>query len=833
MAESHIDGEVLARPGQLLRDHLADVAAMAEDFACAIGLPTAGKLLGAAHDEGKASAIFQQYIRSATGILDPEDEEYVDAAGLKGKIDHSSAGAQKLWRAIAQTGSPAQDVLFAQMLALCICSHHSGLIDCLEPGGESVFDRRIDKGTELTHLPEALAAFGDGFGAPGDSLLPRTIQEMRSRLFAMLRPEKSKICVGCGLLDTKVCRVQNPLAWFSLGLATRMLLSCLVDADHTDSADAERPQNASLRSSGAPPWAELITRLEDRLAKFAGGRQIDTIRGDISAHCLARAAEPKGLFTLTVPTGGGKTLAGLRFALHHAAHHSMDRIINVIPFTSIIDQNAQVAREILENGREFGSIVLEHHSNLTPEKETPRTRLASECWDAPVVYTTMVQFLESLFRGGTRNARRMHRLANAVIIFDEIQTLPVNCVHLFCNAMNFLVLECGASVVLCTATQPLLDRLARPELGALALGPERELMPDKEDLFQKLKRVEILDETRPTGWTVREVADLAAREYQRTGSCLVVVNTKRWARELHEECVRRGLAGVRHLSTDMCAQHRLGVLDSMRKELDAKLPVLCISTQLIEAGVDISFGAVIRFLAGLDSMVQAAGRCNRNAENESGALGQVHVVNPEKENLSSLKEIQVGRDVSLRVLSEFRRDPASLGGSLLHPKAMERYFTYAFFDRRDEMAYPVSAEKAGRDDTLFNLLSCNPRNPGNMRTHLTLRQSFATAGKLFQVIDAPTQGVLVPYGEGGTLIAELCGVFDPHQEKALLRRAQRYCVNVFPNVLKGLQEAQALHETQTGSGIWYLDARHYSKQLGLSVTMVEEMNPLICDGGAL
>lgn len=819
--------QCIARKGQKLLAHLSGAAARAERFARAFGLPLSGGLAGFSHDEGKVSAIFQQYIRSATGDFDPEDEEFVDAKGLKGKIDHSSAGAQRLWQAATRGKASPANRLFAQMLALCICSHHCGLIDCLGPDGEDLFDKRMGKDDEKTHIREVREAFGEGFGAPGEQALPAVMAEMRARLAATFKSEPSPFCEGCSLKDSRKCPIPNPLAWFSLGLTTRMLFSCLVDADHTDSADAAHPDNAGLRSLDAAPWSRLVERLEKRLAEFHGERAIDAIRRDISAHCLARATDPKGVFTLTVPTGGGKTLAGLRFALRHAAHHGMSRIINVIPFTSIIDQNAQVARGILEEGEPFGSVVLEHHSNLTPEKESPRTQLAAENWDAPVIYTTMVQFLESLFRGGTRSARRMHRLAGAVIVFDEIQTLPVNCAHLFCNAVNFLVRECGASVVLCTATQPLLDRLARPELGVLSLGPRCELMPERDALFDQLKRTEILDETKPGGWSLAEIADLAIDELRRAGSCLVVVNTKAWARALYEECAGRGVAAVRHLSTDMCAAHRLRVLDGMRADLAAGRPVLCVSTQLIEAGVDISFGAAIRFLAGLDSIVQTAGRCNRNGEAKN-TPGRVHVLDPDQENLGSLREIKTARDNTSRVLREFKADPDSLGGSLLHPKAMERYFTYAFFDRREEMAYPVPGSKAGHTDTLVNLLACNRSNPGNMRTPPALRQSFATAGKLFTVIDAPTQGVIVPYEDGKGLIAQLCGVSDPHQARPLLRQAQRYAVNVFPCKFQSLGKAHAVHETQKGSGIWYLDARHYSGRFGLSVTEVEAMAPNIC-----
>ncbi len=816
------NADLIARPGQSLHDHLANVASLTAIFADGLGLPTAGMLIGSVHDAGKASSAFQRYIRSASGIYDSEDEEYVDASGLKGKIDHSTAGAQQMWRTFHQSQPKMQNMLFAQMLALCICSHHSGLIDCLGPNGEQTFKQRMDKPGDATHLQEVLTAFGqDGETLRNENLF-KAMQEMRQRLGAMLRPERSPRCKGCSLFDQKACRIPNPLAWFSLGLMTRMLFSCLLDADRIDSADSEHPENVRLRSSGPTGWWKLVSRLETELSEFSASTVIDPIRKEISEQCGKRAAEAKGLFTLTVPTGGGKTLSGLRFALRHAAQYGMDRIIHVIPYTSIIDQNAHVARGILEKGEAFGSIVLEHHSNLEPDKGTPRTRLSAECWDAPVIYTTMVQFLESLFRGRTRSARRMHRLANAVIILDEIQTLPVECVHLFCNAVNFLIRECRSSVVLCTATQPLLDRVDT-DLGALALGPEREIVPDGDRLFHELKRVEILPQTRPAGWTAEEIADLTVRELQRTGSCLVVVNTKKWARQLYEECARRSVARRYHLSTGMCPAHRLRVLEEMGARL-GKEPVLCVSTQLIEAGVDISFGAVIRFLAGLDSIVQAAGRCNRNGE---ATLGRVYVLNPASEDLSRLRAIKIGRDVAWRVLSEFCEDPASLGGSLLHPLAMERYFTYAFFQHSQEMAYPVSAGEAGRSDTLLDMLSCNLRNPGTMHFQPSLRQSFATAGELFEVIDAPTQGVIVPYGEGKQLITELCRIFDPKQQAPLLRRAQRYSVNVFPNVLKQLHEAQVIYETQKESGIWYLDARYYSEEFGLSSTAVELM-PLLC-----
>ncbi len=313
-----------------------------------------------------------------------------------------------------------------------------------------------------------------------------------------------------------------------VGLLVRFLFSCLIDADRVDSACFENPARVKyITDRESFQWDSLILRIEDHLGSFKQEYPIDRLRREIAEYCLNAAKRDKGTFTLTVPTGGGKTLASLRFALHHAKIHEMDRVIYIIPFTSIIDQNAQVARQILEpEGIEPGSVVLEHHSNLTPEKQTWRSKVISENWDAPIVFTTNVQFLETLFGSGTRGARRMHQLANSVLIFDEIQTLPINCIHLFNNAINFLVEQCGSTVVLCTATQPLLNRVDAHK-GAIKLHEGSEIISDVRQLFDDLKRVEVLNDSKPGGWLLEEVAELTQEETLAVGSCLVIVNNKK------------------------------------------------------------------------------------------------------------------------------------------------------------------------------------------------------------------------------------------------------------------------------------------------------------------
>lgn len=568
----------------------------------------------------------------------------------------------------------------------------------------------------------------------------------------------------------------------------------------------------------------LLGRLDQELKNFKGVTRIDELRREVSERCFLASVRPKGAFTLTVPTGGGKTLASLRFALSHAAKWKTERIIYVSPYTPIIDQNANVVRKILEpDGTEFATVVLEHHSNLTPLRQTWRSKILSENWDAPVVFTTAVQLLEALFGSGTRAVRRMHQMANAILIFDEIQTLPVRCVHLFNNAMNFLVEQCGSSVVLCTATQPLLHRVD-PIKGAIHLGKDAEIMPDVAGLFGGIQRYETYDARKAGGWEHAKAAQLAVAEARRAGSCLAVVNTKAEALSIFRACKSAGSdIPLYHLSTSMCPAHRMKALGEIKERMSNRPPVICVSTQLIEAGVDIDFGSVIRALAGLDSIAQAAGRCNRHG---GPVMGHVHVINLSGELPKPLSDIRAAQEAAQRVLDENARPCEDRTVDLWNPRLTEDYFHYYFFDRRDEMDYPVKADQAQRDDNLLNMLgenklavaACRPRPP------TYLRQAFMTAAEAFEPIDANTRGVIVPYGaEGKAIIGELCAAWELEKQFALLKRAQRFTVNVFQHVLERLQQMKAVFEVQAGTGILYLDEKYYNSDFGLNVEGTEEM----------
>ena len=807
----------LDRLQQLLIDHLLETSSISGQLAAKLNLGLVGELLGLMHDFGKYSRKFQKYLHDETGLFNPDlDDEESTPNGSK--VDHSTAGAQWVYRELRKFGAE-QGIgeLFGQMLGLCIASHHGeGLIDCLDGEGNPKWIERFNKTDELTHLVECERSADEAVQKKAHELAGENL--IRSLLDAV-KP----------ILSNQT--INNKIKEFYLGCLTRFLFSCLIDADRINSSDFEQEAQKDVRRlTEKPDWQSAIDQLEAKLAGFENRYPIDEIRRRISDDCLKRAVDFQGIYTLTVPTGGGKTLASLRYAFHHAQKHNLDRIIYIIPYTSIIDQNAQAVREIL--GEDW---VLEHHSNLEPEKQSWQDKLLSENWDKPIVFTTMVQFLDAWFGGGTRGARHIHPMTNSVLIFDEIQTLPVKCVHLFCNVLNWLTAFGKSTAVLCTATQPLLGELELQNFpeekretiaarGLLRLPENAEIMGKHQDLdklFDELSRVEIRFNEKSGGWNVENAGAFLLEQFATTPSCLFIVNTKKWAQELYQYCQRQNVPpeALFHLSTHQCAAHRKAIFDTIKGRLKNKEPVICISTQLIEAGVDISMACVIRALGGLDSIAQAAGRCNRHGEKKG--KGQVWVLNLQEQDFTRiLPDIQAGKNHAERVFRDFA------GQDILQPEAMKRYFEYYFYQRSDEMAYSVKNSATG---SLLDWLSDNALNPyGEKNSKRSkplplLMQSFKSAGRAFQAIDAPTRAVIVPYGEGTELIAKLCGEWDPKEMHRTLQKAQRYSVNVFPNVWDKLQKENVLHETIEGSGIYYLDERHYNDEFGLSLDETSEM----------
>ncbi|GAA0314115.1 CRISPR-associated helicase Cas3' [Psychrobacter aestuarii] len=844
---------------QPLYDHLTGTAAIAKALAAKIGLPLSGELIGLVHDLGKYSTAFQEYLKKSVAYdkyqhLD-EDEEaglLLDSKPKRGSVDHSTAGAiylneqfKKLSSSYIQAHSQQkirryEGQLLADMLFICVASHHSGLINIVGQNTQPYLSERKNKPEEKTHYTQALehAQQEQLFAQLGGSFKKDTLKEFQSIV--------KKI-----MTDSRATDKQKD---FYLGFLTRLLFSCLIDADRSNSIAFEHPNQAHLLDCKRADWQIAIDKVETLYQGFADKAEqsppnpINEQRNHIAQTCLHAAQSDQGIFTLTVPTGGGKTLASLRFAVQHAKRHNLERIVYIIPFTSIIEQNATEVRKILEeegsDGIFDGQWVLEQHSNLEPEVQTWQSKLIMDNWNAPIVFTTMVQFLESCFGGGTKGVRRLHQLSRAVLIFDEIQTLPMNCYYLFCSALNFLTTHASATAVLCTATQPVLDNLPIAHNGSL--NPATEIIGERaqlHNLFDTLQRVDIHDHTEKPQ-DLDGLTNYASDNFAKFSSTLVIVNTKVWASQLYQKLSETVPEDeLYHLSTSQCARHRKDLLDQIRHRLKQGLPTLVISTQLIEAGVDVSFRSVVRFLAGLDSIAQAAGRCNRHGEmrDDQGASvkGQVFIICPESENLNKLPTIAQGKAIMSNILSQWAHNTYG-DVHLLHPDIMQQFFHHYYQTEHGikEMAYPIkdSRGKSTGTETLYNWLSSNSTNPltnnNNTQRHQAeqfpqLWQSFMDAGRTFKAIDAPTKAIIVPYLEKGRhLISALCNtsVNDSHFYQ-LVRDAQQYSINVFAHTFDALFTVGALH-TVRDTGIFILSEAFYDAQMGLNLEGTSELDLL-------
>ncbi len=601
-------------------------------------------------------------------------------------MNHSSAGAL---HAVDKLGAKGR------LLAYLIAGHHAGLADWYS-------DEHV-----LASLSQRL--------------------EERQHLLAI-----SQVVVPNDILHPAITPATKPVGGEAgVALWLRMLFSCLVDGDFLDTEKFMDREKSRGRFSSV---TELLNTLDKHMAQFMAEvkpTSVNDVRALVFHQCRERASDLPGIFSLTVPTGGGKTLSSLAFALTHAVRYKKRRIIYVIPYTSIIEQTAGIFRDI------FGENVVEHHSNLDPEKESAKSRLATENWDAPVIVTTNVQFFESLFAARTSSCRKLHNILNSVVILDEAQLLNPEFLQPILNTINLLARYYGVTFVLSTATQPALNSREGFDWTFRGLEGVREIMSDPDALYRELERVTV---GMPCDFNTRQEWEEIAAELTAHDSVLAIVNTRGDCRELH------GLMpeGTIHLSAAMCGEHRAQVIERIRDRLKRKVPTRVISTQLVEAGVDIDFPVVYRALSGLDSIAQAAGRCNREGLAKRGTV--VVFVPPKSSPPGTLRRAEQ-TTVSL------------LGGKsddLITRELFTRYFEH-FYVRAE------SLDKHGIND----LLTKDARE---------LKIQFRTAAEKFKLIDnVETQAILVWYGESQPLIGKLK---KDGPERWLMRKLQRYSVNL-------------------------------------------------------
>ena len=768
---------------QTIKEHSEHVAQLAAHSLAGVGLSALGQLAGLLHDMGKYTRAFYDYIWQAY--------RHPEAKPPKGTAPHAQTGAIYAYERWYCSGQ--YEKLTAQILSLVIRAHHSGLPDCICPDGSSPYLECMEaaRTDARTHYDEAKGNFlANVCGTDAlDSLFLESVAEVRA--FAETAGKDKA----------------------SYGYTTRVLLSTLVDADRWDSACFERGENPfGAPVQCAPAWGMLLSRLNESLRKFDSATRIAEIRNGVSLRCFAAAHDAPGIYRLTVPTGGGKTLASLRFALEHARMHDMRRIFYVIPFNTILDQNAGALRDALQNYEG----ILEHHSNVVMDDEAEQsahTRLA-ERWDSDIILTSFVHFMNTLYRKENTDARRMHRLQRSVIIFDEVQAIPQNCIRLFERAVQFLVRGLGCTAVLCTATQP-----------SLALEGA-DIIQNAGALFQSLRRTEIIDETRPAR-TCEEAAQNALSLLREYGAVLMIVNTKKAAESVCQKVKDGAPANVHcfHLSTNMCPAHRMETLEELRALLKNGASVFLISTSLIEAGVDVSFPIVIRSFAGLPSILQAAGRCNRNGEQ---ALGRVYVWTLSEEKLERLPFVQHGQALTADVMLMAREERLDLQDlvciRLYFDKEQKLYGAEG--KRNVERSYPF------KNTNLVELLGKNkPGKDAMVRLYpqyqgrLFLKQAFRTAGEAFRVIPENTVSVIVPYGEGRQLLARLLAGGGTGEMIMLLRKLQRYTVNLYETAYRALLQQGGLC-FYPEYGVTVLREAYYSGETGVTAAP-ETMDSMI------
>jgi CRISPR-associated endonuclease/helicase Cas3 len=721
---------------ETLADHLNKVENSASTFAVALGERSWGEVLGRCHDLGKLSDEFQLYLqKSGAASIDAGAED----EAIPGRVDHSTFGARFVAEAVGKVPG--------QLLAFCIAGHHTGLPD------EASSDDTTQRSTLRYKLDSAR------YSIPAVQVPDVVLPTLRSPL---------KL--------TAAGRADVP---FQLAFFTRMLFSCLIDADRTRTEEFCNPEKALVRGglgsgSGRPSLAALKDRLDASLSekqKKAEPTEVNLQRTIVLEHCRDAACLPPGFFSLNVPTGGGKTLSSLAFALGHAVKYDLRRVVVAIPFTSIIEQTADVYRTALGPFAEAG--LVEHHTNLQPRHDTRSNQFGAENWDAPLIVTTNVQLLESLFAYRTTPCRKLHNLAQSVIVLDEAQTIPVELLKPALAALRELVLNYGCSIVLCTATQPALERRADFEIGLEAVRP---IIPDAVPLFHALRRVEV----RSLGKLPdSELALLLAKQR----SALCIVNTRPHASRLYDQVAEKSEPGeCFHLSTWMCGAHRRTVLKMIRKRLNRKLPCRVVSTQLVEAGVDLDFPVVYRAEAGFDSIAQAAGRCNREG---LLALGLTYVFEAEEKPPAGF--LRAAADAAKELLPHYP-DP-------LAPEAIEAYFRLLYWIRKDSWDKHKVMEKMGFDCARERALL-----------------QFREVARAFQMIQDDQLPILVPcYKKSAILRDKLMAGHVPFVPQ---RELQPYLVSIRKEAMRQLNDRGFVMEHE--SGVWLLLNRSlYSANKGL------------------
>lgn len=761
------------------------------------GLSQVMSLCAAVHDMGKNKQAFQDYICADKNVRQK----------LRGSVAHASTGAKYVYD--RHHDSPNPIGIMTEMISYAVAAHH-GVFDCVKDPEEKtdLFSNKLDnvegydeacRNAEKDYLKEydpvrmfegASAEFRSVWGKIGGAF----------QKTAALIQMKDK--AGGGNVEDgkdggnredradnkKIVMKLTECKFFLLSCLQRLILSILIDSDWEATSDFMN-QTDTLSKRGdlsakeifekaSVNFSEYMRRKHEEISRrqlTEKEKEIFEARNFLQEECKRFAGHPAGIYCLPIPTGGGKTLSGLAYALEYCRlHPETERVIYVSPYISITEQNAEVFRDAVGNPQ----WILEHHSSVTktPDENSEdyrsdgRSRFEMN-WEEPFICTTFVQFMNTLFSDKSECVRRMHRLVNAVVIIDEVQSMPTKCIHTFNYMINFLNAVCNTDVILCTATQPALRETECP----ICYSEPKSMIENPENWFRKFERVQIILPQKRQAYTLESLADEIACRTSEHRSILIVLNTKSAVRNLYDHLTENGIPAV-YLTTNLCAEHRSDRIKAIKDTLTQKdKPIVVVSTNLIEAGVDISFECVYRSMTGLDSLAQTAGRCNRNGELE---CGEIYLIELEGENAGNMTELQQKMRVTRDVIDRyFGSQGGEKEGSLLLPEWMDEYYKEFYFYESDQMNFWISH----MDKNIMELLSTGFAPHG--KKHV-MNQAYQTAGREYRVIDDDSFGVIVPYKKGRELIESLQEASDIKEIKGYIRQAQRYTVNVRTKRLK-------------------------------------------------
>lgn len=776
---------------QTVEEHCRGVAEIAAELLSDIGLEKTAYLAGMVHDLGKFSENFKNYIEKAA------DGEKVQ----RGSVNHTFAGVRFLLEKHSDEQLSGFSDIVLEILAYAVGAHH-GLFDCVDDNNNNGFTKRIQKeGIDYLNAAQEFLKI---------CCSKQDIEDLLKQSEKEFLPVFNEIEK---LADNADAKIQNTQITFYIGFLARLILSAIIEADRSDTSQFMNGYSEKTVKNISEIWINCIKNVEQKLSTMPLDKPINETRAQISALCAEAGNLESGIYRLNLPTGAGKTLTSLRYALHHALKHNKKRIIFTMPLLSIIEQNAGIIHEYIGNE----DILLEHHSNVIETDETgelDKRELLIESWNVPIIITTMVQLLNTLFAGKTSNIRRMQALCNSIIVIDEVQTVPDKMLSLFNLALNFLAKICNATIILCSATQPCFEKTMYPL--DKSVKDLITLTKEQETVFKRV-RLEYKGEM-----DCEELADFAAGILEENNRLLLVCNTKNEAAVMFNLlCSKLKDVKAFHISAGMCTAHRKETIKEMQEALKNKQQkVLCVSTQVIEAGVDVSFARVIRLLAGMDNIVQATGRENRNREFDGRAPG--YIVRLKGEFLKGLSEIEAAKNAAANLLVKYRNNPQIYDDDLMSAKAVNEYYK-SLYENVKSGYHDFYIESVR--DSILNLMSCN----GNVDSEKIpeynkyfMHQALKTAGGLFTVFDESSIDIIVPYDRGTEIIQEVFAVGDKDYEKlkAILKEAKLYTVSLFKYQKIKLEEQGALIFVPS-AGVYILQDGYYDELTGLNLNQSE------------